>query len=115
MATSIDLTTRFRTQPKVISPLQSIDIAYIDGELGNIRDKIFADAADNRLQELYYVYLYGQSFVNYKDNIQIMINMELRKKGLTGFKLLLTPIGTRSELATYPTLCGIRVQISTIN
>jgi hypothetical protein len=112
----VDLTFQFRSQARVVTSFaNSIDIAYLNGELSELYSRIVADAKVNRLQEVYCCYLYGQSFINYSQPIQTIALMELRKKGLSGFKMNFISIGSKSELATYPLLAGIKIQITTVN
>lgn len=114
--TKVDLTTTFRCQSRVITPLlDSVDVRYLDGELSNMYAAIVNDVKINRLQESYSCYLYGASFVKYVSIVQSISLSELRKKGLSGFRLTLSEVGSKSELATYPTLCGIKVTVSTVN
>lgn len=112
----IDLTQRFRTQRKAITQLtNSIDTTYLVAEINELYDRISKDAKVDRVQEVYYMYLYGESFIKYLDFVKTIALSEIRKKGLSGFRLTYDKIGSQSELATYPTLTGIRVQISTVN
>jgi hypothetical protein len=78
-------------------------------------DVILEDAKVNRLQEMYCCYLYGKSFIKYRTLIQTIALSELRKKGLSGFRMSLIDIGSRAEIATYPSLAGIKIQVTTIN
>lgn len=115
-ANQLNLTIKFRTQDRVVtSLLNSVDISYTQGEAGDMFNRISNDATNNRLQEIYYSYLYGVSFITFTPMVHTLFNDELRKKGLTGFRLTSSEIGTKSEVSTYPTLRGLRVQVSTIN
>lgn len=112
----VDLTLKFRTQSRAITQLtNSVDTRYLDGELSDMYSRIVEDAKIDRLQEVYCCYLYGQSFVKYVSLVQTIALSELKKKGLSGFRLNLISIGSQSELATYPTLAGIKIQVSTVN
>lgn len=112
---AVNLTTQFRTQPKVISTLTSFDFSYVIGETVNLAKCIADDASVNRLQESYSMYLYGAKFTEYKTQIISYANRELRTAGISGFRMSLFDIGTPGELSTYPTLRGVRVQITTVN
>ncbi len=112
----VDLTNKFRTQKRVITNFtHGIDLQYLQGEVGHLLNTIVAHANDDRVEEVYTCYLYGRSFVENIDHVGLLCNNEFKRNGLSGFRFLVTKIGTAIELATYPSLCGVRVQVTTIN
>lgn len=113
---SVNLTLSFRTQNRRITQfVDSIDVNYINDAITTLVNKIKNDKDNNSLQEIYYAYLYGNSFIKFRTQIEPIIMNTLRVNGISGFRLLLSNIGTSSELATYPTLAGIRVDVRTVN
>lgn len=110
-----NLTLQFRSQPKIISTLVSFDYVYVNAETAALVNRIKQDVTYNRVQEYYNIYLYGEFFANYKKLIESYVSNGLRLEGIVGCRMVLFDIGTPTELATYPTLKGVRVQISTIN
>lgn len=111
----LNLTNAFRTQKRVISYLPPVDYNYIIGETLLLAEQIKKSASENRLQEKYTIYLYGKNFLDYSRNIENLISSTLGSNGITGYRLNSSSIGTTVELATYPTLAGLKVVISTIN
>jgi len=112
----VDLTNKFRTQQRCITNFKSgIDLQYLQGEVGHLVDTIVAHANENRVEETYTCYLYGKSFADNIQHVNMLCYNDFRRNGLYGFKLITTTIGTEVELATHPSLCGVRVQVTTVN